>query len=303
MAIGVRQQNQIAGEPVLLYNPHNQAIRAKYMPDISNFFCIEAAQSRFSKPIINFLVLTAIVTLVCGVNVALPQQYVTDGLIGFWTMDEEDIQGGAVKDVSGNGNDGKIVGGVEIAAGKIEEALHFNGTDSFVDLPDMGKEAKVSVEVWAKGEKFNQYNGLVAQHQWAAGCIHFKVEHDGTAHKIMVIMSGIARVWGPEIDTNKWYHFAYTSDTEKDELKLYSNGEMVQQGNTGAVANDLTDLTIGDEYTDPRIFTGILDEARIYKRILSEDEIQQNYKVNSNSLAVAPAGKLSTCWGKIKTAK
>jgi len=257
----------------------------------------------FNRTIITALVLTAIATIICYVNVAESQEYVTEGLIGFWTMDEEDIQGDTVKDVSGNGNDGKIMGDAKIVKGKIEEALHFNGTDSFVDLPDMGNETKVSVEVWANGEAFNQYNGLVAQHQWAAGCIHFKVELDGATHKIMAIMNGSARVWGPQIETNQWYHFAYTSDTEEDELKLYSDGELVQQGNTGAVPNDLIDLTIGDEYTSPRIFTGILDEVRIYKRILSENEIQQNYKATSNALAVNPDGKLSTCWGKIKTSK
>lgn len=257
----------------------------------------------FNKTIITALVLTAIATVVCYVNVAESQKYVTDGLIGFWTMDKEDIEGKTVKDVSGNDNHGEIVGGAKIVEGKIEEALHFNGTDSFVDLPDMGKEAKVSAEVWANGEKFNQYNGLVAHHQWVPGCIHFKVEHDGTAHKIMVIMNGSPRVWGPKIETNQWYHFAYTSDTEKNELKLYMNGKLVQKGNTGAVPNDLTDFRIGDEYTNPRIFTGILDEVRIYNRILSEKEIEQNYKVKSNTLAVNPAGKLSICWGKIKTSR
>jgi hypothetical protein len=81
------------------------------------------------------------------------------------------------------------------------------------------------------------------------------------------------------------------------------NGELVQTGKAGTEAMSLNDMRIGDEYTDPRFFTGILDEVRLYKRILSEEEIQQNYKVKYNDLAVNPAFKLSICWGKKKTSR
>ena len=263
----------------------------------------------FNKTIITTaLILTATVTIICYVNLAESQEYVIDGLIGFWTMDEEDIQGKTVKDVSGNGNDGKIEGDpnpTNPSEGKIEEALEFDGVDDYIDLPDMGLEPKVTAEIWAKGTKpWNFYNGLVAAHQWVAGCVHFKVENDGGLYKVMVIMSGQARVWGPEeAETGQWYHYAYTSDTEEDEMKLYVDGELVQEGQAGGIPNDLTDHRIGDEYTDLRPFPGILDEVRIYNRILTEEEIEQNYKVKSNELAVNPTGKLSICWGKIKASR
>ena len=253
----------------------------------------------FKKTVITALVLTAIATIVCYVYVAEAQEYVTDGLIGFWTMDAEDIDGNTAKDVSGNGHDGTIEGDPKSIKGKIEEALHFDGNGDYIQLPDMGEEMKTSAEIWAYAEVFNSYNGLIANHQWTTGCIHFKLE----PNKIMVIKSGQERVWGPEVNLEEWYHFAYTADAEKNEMKLYMNGKLVQTGKAGTEAMSLNDMRIGDEYTDPRFFTGILDEARLYKRVLSEKEIEQNYKVKSNELAVNPTGKLSICWGKIKTSR
>ena len=252
----------------------------------------------FNKTIITALVLTAIATIVCYVNVAESQEYVTDGLIGFWTMDAADIQDSTVKDLSGNGNDGTIEGDPEPIKGKIDEALHFDGDGDYIQLPDMGEEMKTSVEIWAYAENLdNPFSGLVANHQWATGCIHFKLE----PNKVMVIKSGQERVWGPEVNPEEWYHFAYTADAVNNEMKLYVNGELVQTGNAGTEAMSLNDMAIGDEYTAPRFFTGILDEVRIYNRALTEDEIRQNFAVVNNSItAVQPAGKLAATWGALK---
>ncbi|MHC4537068.1 MAG: DUF6785 family protein [Planctomycetota bacterium] len=140
----------------------------------------------FNKKNIISLVLAAITTVFCYVNMfasltdafglrAESQEYVIDGLVGFWTMDKEDIKGDTVKDVSGNGHDGKIQGDPKPIKGKLEEALHFDGKDDYIQLPDMGEEMKTSAEIWAYAEDVTKpYSGLVANHQWTAGCIHFK---------------------------------------------------------------------------------------------------------------------------------
>jgi hypothetical protein len=122
----------------------------------------------------------AMMVFVCDVTTAVSQNYVTDGLLGFWTMDREDIKGNAVMDVSGNNNHGEASGGPEIVKGKIDETFHFDGVDDFVQLPDMGNEPAVSVEVWAIIEKpFPDIRGMVSTFdppQWKAGSVHFKFE-------------------------------------------------------------------------------------------------------------------------------
>jgi len=253
----------------------------------------------FNKTIITALVLTAIATIVCYVYVAESQEYVTDGLIGFWTMDKEDIQGETVKDVSGQNNHGTIGGDPQIVNGQIEEALDFDGTDDFVAIPDLGNEPAVSVEIWARAdEPFPNIRGLLSTFdppQWKAGTVHFKFE----SNQIDILKSDGGRIQVPA-EPNVWYHVGYTSDTENDELRLYVDGELIDTVAAGAEPNNLASLRIGSEH-DGRYFPGILDEVRLYKRALTEEEMKQNFNVTNNSLTpVQPAGKLAVTWGALK---
>lgn len=43
-----------------------------------------------------------------------------------------------------------------------------------------------------------------------------------------------------------------------------------------------------------------LPNHSICSRVLSEDEITQNFEATDSGLAVSPAGKLAVAWGKIK---
>jgi len=45
----------------------------------------------------------------------------------------------------------------------------------------------------------------------------------------------------------------------------------------------------------------MIDEVRVYNRVLTEDEVKQNFAVTANNLAVEPSDKLATSWGKIKS--
>jgi len=87
-----------------------------------------------------------------------------------------------------------------------------------------------------------------------------------------------------------------------DELKLYVDGELVAEGTAGATPQNMDKRRIGSEH-DGRFLNGMIDEVRIYNRVLSANEVVQNFNVKSNTLAaVAPAGKLATTWSHIKGA-
>ncbi len=59
---------------------------------------------------LGFPSLVVVAITVFLVNTALAQEFVTDGLMGFWTLDEDTIDGNAVRDVWGD-NHGEIAGG------------------------------------------------------------------------------------------------------------------------------------------------------------------------------------------------
>jgi len=240
--------------------------------------------------------LLVIIAAVLLASVAWAQEFVTDGLIGFWTLDEDTIDGNTVRDVWGE-NHGEIGGNPKIVEGKINEALEFDGENDYVQLPNMGNTETVTIEVWGKAFSFPQYAGLVSAPTSDPGMIHFKVRSNGA---VSVDKRDNANSLDSQaVVQDEWFHALYTCDTNKDELKLYVNGELIGTDISGATPVDLTGLMIGREKSD-RYFHGVLDEVRIYKRVLSEDEVVQNYNVESNSIAVNTLGKLTITWASIK---
>jgi len=249
------------------------------------------------------LMLLITLTFVAGLWTASAQDFVSDGLIGFWPLDESTIKGDVAEDIVG-GNHGTIMGDPGSVAGKIGQALEFDGTDDYVELPDMGNEPAVTVEAWALAHSMPPVAhscciGIVSSapdDQWKAGTVHFKFE----AGLITVDKNDSGKITfsGAELDT--WYHAAYTCDTDANEFMFYVDGELIGQLGTGATVNNLTHVRIASEH-EGRYLPGLVDEVRIYTRALSANEIMQNFEVTSNSLAVKPAAKLASAWGSIKS--
>jgi len=224
------------------------------------------------------------------------QGFVTDGLVAFYTFDESDIVGNVVKDMSGNGNDAKIVGELKIVKGVIDECLLFEGkANCYVEIPPLGDWEQVTVECWAYAETLAPtYQGIVSTWQWAPGKVHFKFE----SRQIQVHKNDGVKIWF-DCEEKKWYHIVYTTDTEKNELKLYVNGELVSQGAAGSVPENMNERRVGSEH-DGRWLHGMVDEVRLYNRVLTPEEIKQNYQVTSNEMAVWPGDKLAVTWGSLK---
>jgi len=245
-----------------------------------------------------YIVVALAIIFACLGGRADAQKIVTDGLVAFYTLDEKDIDGDVVKDVSGNGNDAKIIGKLEIVQGMIDECLKFDGQQNYVEIPALGDWEQASVECWAYAETLApSYQGIVSTWQWAPGKVHFKFE----SHQIQVHKNDGVKIRF-NCEEKKWYHIVYTCDTKANELKLYVNGELVDQGVAGSTPQNFNERRIGSEH-DGRYLNGMVDEVRLYNRILSEDEVKQNYQVTSNELAVTPRDKMALTWGAIKSCR
>jgi hypothetical protein len=97
-----------------------------------------------------------------------------------------------------------------------------------------------------------------------------------------------------------WVNIAVTSDG--GEGKIYLDGE---EAGAGAVPGDLNanedPWRLGQDCDRANyIFDGSIDEARLWNRALSADEIGQFMEGGVEMLAVDPAGKLSTTWGALR---
>ena len=78
---------------------------------------------------------------------------ITDGLVSYWTFDNEHIVDKTVKDVWGD-NNGTINGNPKLVNGKVGEALEFDGAKDFINLTTLGefgrKMGSSTFEAWIK---------------------------------------------------------------------------------------------------------------------------------------------------------
>ncbi|MFZ2146317.1 MAG: LamG-like jellyroll fold domain-containing protein [Sedimentisphaerales bacterium] len=208
-------------------------------------------------------------------------------LVGLWRFDE--TSGTIAHDVSGNGNDGTLVGNPQWVAGKIGGALEFNGTDSMVDIPyspDMTPSEGTTISAW------------VFPTDTSRACIVGQFEGYG-----MALFTGLqlkSVIWGSDwvmsdvtIPENEWSHIAMTWDVANDERMIFLNGELVGTRGDSAVPNVQNNLGIGlwvgwpDAWGDDS-FMGIIDDVQVHNLVLTEDEIKIIMKGEGYAYALAP---------------
>jgi hypothetical protein len=105
-----------------------------------------------------------------------------------------------------------------------------------------------------------------------------------------------------DVPLNSWSHVAGTYDGSA--LKFYLNGVLDSTSDFPTPleigTNDLN-VIVGASIDDPRYFSGVIDEVRVWNRALSEKEIAGNMnKGKGELLAVNKTGKLAATWGLIK---
>ncbi len=215
-------------------------------------------------------------------------KWLSDGLVGYWKMDENSWNGtaGEVKDASGNGNDGVAVNGATTNAGKFGGAGVFDGSNDNVSLGNPSSLGAIAypytVSFWAKPTTLSQ-NGIVASFSLngTAGAA-YGIYNSG--NKILVGnasylygLSGISNY----LTANQWAMWTMVW-TDATHLVFYLNGLPVTLSSVGdqyTVAGNF----IGSRANSPNFpyyFNGSIDETRIYNRALSPAEIRKLYSFN-----------------------
>jgi hypothetical protein len=265
------------------------------------------------------LLFALVVFIVCAGNQIEAQEFVTDGLVSFWSFDRATISGDTVKDVWGN-NDGTMVD-TQVVAGKINEGLEFSGSSSLVDIvidPSLDITDAITIEAWIKLSVWQEdpnRNVIMARYNTDGNrrYLQFSINPSNGLATYMGHSGGTAYAQTQKGGTNpewvgNWVHVAFTWDKSDGGLsKLYVDGQEIEAYQDQQALeepllppNDLP-WTIGAMASSNRFFAGVMDEVRIYERRLSDAEIQTNFSVQSNIVApVGPAGKLATMWGKVK---
>ncbi|MFC1715845.1 LamG domain-containing protein [Candidatus Poribacteria bacterium] len=238
-----------------------------------------------------------LVLLFAGISIAAEP-----GLIGYWPFDEN--SGKTAKDQSGNGYDGEFVGEPNWVPGKFGSALEFDGSSSYVnvpDAPDMAIEKDITFGCWfSPGETIDPGNNawrLMSKNNDSfllfnyeqLGHLGWLVKDDGGTNHVV---HSTNNTWEAET----WYHVAGTYDGQ--DLTIYIDGVLDNSAPfSGNIGLSALDLWIGaDDLT--AFFPGAIDEVRMYNRALNEAEVKEWM---DGPVAVQPAGKLARTWAEVKS--
>jgi hypothetical protein len=254
------------------------------------------------RKIIFTFVIACVAIFMCA-NITFAQMP-KDGLVAYWPLDKSTIDGKNVKDVVGK-NDG-IMKGTKSIAGKYAEGLLFNGQDDKVDivgtdaLAFQGKE-EMTVCVWinVKGKSGGTCCGsIVAQRDVNAWALRWDNRYVGAELSFIVCPAWVGDGGGVSYPLEEWHHVAGV--VTKGKLFIYLDGKKEKEyAFPGPMSSAGMATTLGG--ASDGYFNGIIDEAAIYNRALSEKEINQ--VMLSKGLAgnaVDSKDKLTTRWAELK---
>jgi len=252
----------------------------------------------------NNLIVTSVSSLIVfvvfmGAMSVEARDLVTDGLVGYWAFNAEDIEDDVVKDVWGE-HDGVLIGEPEIVQGKFLEALQFDGVDDYVEVPDhedLQLWERHTLEAWIYQLESRSSRIIDKIGAGTANGPHLDT-HPGTTLRTC---AGNCISTAATYNLEEWNHVAVTFD--EGEIKLYINGVVEGEGSVASplAGYDLS-LKVAADSDGQNLFVGIIDEVRVYNRALGEEEINQN--MISEGLSVEPSSdSLPLTWGKIKNLK
>ncbi len=238
----------------------------------------------------------------------------SNGLVGYWTFNNQDIRNGVILDKSGNGNNGNLMNistSTFYVPGKIGQAGRFDGTNDVVNLGSakLGSATNgitTSFWVYVSNSDFdetvkiiladnsgspNMENGFfIALDDRGSGNptnginVAFDTQTDLIRHEFAsnIISS-----------TPTWYYIVAMYDPSVSEINVYINGNQISTTvNTSGSGNYIPDtdenLFIGAANDSSAFFKGILDDVRIYNRALSASEVKQLYMQSTGTKLQEP---------------
>lgn len=194
-------------------------------------------------------------------------------------------------------NNGTLQGGAGFAGGKVGQAFSLNGTNAYVTAPSTAANDPTGAGTGASMEAWVYFN----QRPSNAGRQFYIISKNGTNPNegfdihadpdnfFKVIWSGASLGFtNVSIQAGQWYHVVATFDPNTSNptagVRFYLNGILQGSGNffTPRTASNAS-LTIGRDTPagSTNFFQGLIDEAAIYSRTLTENEIRDQFYAGS----------------------
>ncbi|MBX2985484.1 MAG: DNRLRE domain-containing protein [Bacteroidia bacterium] len=198
---------------------------------------------------------------------------------------------GNANDESGNGNDGTVNGATLVADrfGNPNSAYSFNGIDNLIEIANSilpNTPTSYSISVWIN--PFTSTDGSIIGDRSSSS---WDYKYFMNTNPLRLSTSSNINTCvnstffdSQTVNLNTWQHLTVTLNTSDNTIKSYINGSLVDSHNGFCWPNQMTATTIGaspnpagqiDYY-----YNGIIDDIRIYKRVLTQSEIEALFNEN-----------------------
>ena len=218
------------------------------------------------------------------------------GLIGYYPMEGKDK---ALRDETGNGNDGQIITAKRTRDGKFGDGLLFDDQSRSAVINKTARltvKRDFAVSFWVKPKKLDHAGENRAIYKDG----QYNVDILFGAGRIEVSIGGVWKGTGPgqKLILDEWHHIVGT--LHKGTASYYTNAEAM--GNNGGVGNiKKTDSRIQIGFMGLNAFVGVMDDLRIYDRGLDAKEVQELFEFEPDTpQSVSSLNSLATTWGAIK---
>ncbi|MFA6403039.1 MAG: FG-GAP-like repeat-containing protein, partial [Salinivirgaceae bacterium] len=158
--------------------------------------------------------------------------------------------------------------------------LSFDGTDDYIAIPVLGSSlTQLTIETWVNLSSATTSGGVFNTNVWNTGSIHFQI-WNGTSIEFAVGSNSSTTTTSYTFSADTWYHLAATYNSSTKQVCIYVNGLLIKSetiATTNAV--NLTAAQIGawnNAGTNQRIFSGKMDEYRIWNSVRTQTEIADN---------------------------
>ena len=218
-----------------------------------------------------------------------------NGLVGRWMFDEG--SGTLAADSSATPHNGTLVNGPAWTAGTRGSALQFNGSNTYVNVPNSvdlgGGSFTLAAWIWRDGgierkflDKWNDDSGAFQ--------FSFQVYQDSKLWLSIRQTNGVEAIprGTTVIATGQWYHVAAVADAPSHTVSFYVNGaaEPLQSNPNwdGTVRSVAMEMNIGRKTSNWDYWQGKIDGVHVYNRALSQSEVQNVMNVQVTDLSGNP---------------
>jgi hypothetical protein len=249
---------------------------------------------------LSFLMIFAVLL---GMALTNPVNADDPNLVGHWKLDDEGT--GIVSDSSGNNRSGTLMGGANLVPGLFGDAVEIATTGDRVEITDFpgvtGTQSR-TVCAWIKTETTGEivsWGENSAGQKWI-----FRVQtSDGNAGAIRVEVNGGYSVASTDVRDGQWHHVAAVlvddGTPDANEIKLYLDGSQEVISDTESEPIDTAStgvVRIGEAPWHYRPFVGLIDEVRIYDRVLTQPELLELARPLTATNPEPPAGATNVAY-------